>query len=123
MKRCILLPLFFLPLLTHGQTTLPNWVIDSLLYESNYARACDTLQRKQAYEIQTVGFELLQTQHALKLQKRQTSDCDTLVNLANQKADLIQRLGDLENRKLRKDKRKLLGALGLAILYGALKTF
>lgn len=107
-----------------SSTTLPNWVIDSLLYEAKYSRQCDTVRVSLLAEIEALNKELNATGKALVLSQ---SSNETLSALINNSRDANTILGMQFQKDLNSEKKKTrrwrkvavietVGLIGLLIL-------
>lgn len=119
MKRLVII-LTFIPILSQAQTmSLPVWVIDSLVYESFKSRGCDSLQRAQAFEIESLGKELIATGTALKLSESKYSTLFALLENQKESQEILTKQFQLDKSKLKlkiKRRNKLIIGETLAIL-------
>jgi hypothetical protein len=97
--------MFFLVAVTSAQTVLPNWVIDSLIYEASYSRKCEQVRIAQADEINKLGAELMHTNTALDLKQSETSTLESLLSNSKEQGRVDKMQHDL-NEKVLKDKVK-----------------
>lgn len=79
MRTALLIGLCFSWLLGSAQTALPNWLIDSAIYEIQKGRQCTQVMQAQQNEIEKLGAELMHTGEALKLSESKSQTLESLV--------------------------------------------
>lgn len=123
MKKLIIILTFF-PLLTQGQTVIPNAILDTMIFEVKYARQCritvDTLQD----EIKKLEAELVANGTAINLSQKSNETLSSLLRNSRDSQEIqgLQFQKDLQSeRRKTKRWRKIgiiegVGLIGLLIL-------
>lgn len=114
MKKLFLLVLMIVPVMANSQTfTLPTYILDSLLWEAERGRSCDSLRVAQARLIESQGLELIEVNKALKLSMNESKTLSALVTNAKESNEILTMQFQKDIKQERKKTRKW---KGLAIL-------
>lgn len=105
-------------------SSIPNVILDSLIFETKLGRSCSEVMKAQAIELEKQGIELVHTNTALKLSQSSNQTLSDLLNNSKESNSIqaLQFQKDLSDQK-RKTKRwrkvaviQTLGIVGLIIL-------
>lgn len=105
-RTALLLGLMFCVAVTSAQTVLPNWVADSLIYETFKGRVCDNVMKAQAVELEKQGKELLHTSKALELSQSESKTLSSLVLNAKEGQQILTMQFNEDRKVLKKKVRK-----------------
>lgn len=89
-----------------AQTVLPNWVADSLIYETFKGRACGIALQASQEEIIALGAELMHVNKALDLKQSETSTLESLLSNFKEQGRVDKMQADLDKSVLKKKVRK-----------------
>lgn len=108
MKPLFLFLLTILSLTASAQktTTLPNWLVDSLLFEAKYSRQCSVALDSTITALEKQGQELLSTDKALKLSQSEATTLQGLVDNAVKDKEADKKQFDIDKDKLKKKIKK-----------------
>jgi hypothetical protein len=118
MKRLFLLITLIVPVIANCQTfSLPTSILDTMLYEIERGRSCDSIRLEQAKLIEVQGRELIATDKALQLSKSRSDTSDQMIENLKEQVQIERKLG-VNQRKQDKGKiRKLtLAAIAEALI-------
>lgn len=113
------------PVIGNCQTfTLPTSILDSLLWEAERGRSCDSLRVAQARLIESQGLELIEVNKALKLSMNESKTLSALVTNAKESNEILTMQFQKDIKEERKKTRKwkgiavleALGFIGLLLL-------
>ena len=97
--------------------TVPTVILDSMIFEVRKGRACDTLQRAQAKELELQGKELIQTNASLTLLRAISATQTLEASELRQSLEASKEAGRLKEKKARKSGRlQGLSIGGLAVI-------
>lgn len=110
------------PVIAKSQSfTLPTSILDSMLWEVERGRSCDSLRLAQAKLINSQGKQLLSTEKELKLSQAKSVLQDSLLANEQNQRKLDQRQSDLDKKVLkgkvkRRNKFIAIESIGIILL-------
>lgn len=119
--RTILYALIFIPLLASGQNTyVPNWLLDSAIFEIKQGRQCSNVVTAQQNEIEKLGLELLATGTALRLSQKESINLDSLLTNSSEQRKVDRRQYELDKsemkKKIKRRNKLIIGQLGVILI-------
>ena len=88
-------------------TSLPSIIVDSIIWRLNLGRACDTLQAKQATELNALSAVVFHQGQRITLSNTKITQLEDVIKLMQEQGANQKEVAQIKNEKLKIRIRKL----------------